>query len=110
MAMSLSSLERHALVTRRNPDGSTEGLRPDEVSRETWERIGHAAEPVLAVIRAKCLDCCGGSPSEVARCTAADCRLLPYRMGSNPLRERVALSDDERRRRSDRMRALHARS
>ena len=39
--------------------------------------------PVKA-IRAKCLDCCCGSPSEVRLCPCTDCQLYPYRMGRNP--------------------------
>ena len=35
-------------------------------------------------IRAKCLDCCCGSPMEVRLCPAADCPLYPYRMGHRP--------------------------
>ena len=39
--------------------------------------------PVKA-IRAKCLDCCCGHPSEVRICTALKCPLHPYRMGKRP--------------------------
>ena len=39
--------------------------------------------PVKA-IRAKCLDCCCGHPSEVRFCTAVKCPLYPYRMGKRP--------------------------
>ena len=35
-------------------------------------------------IRAKCLDCCCGHPSEVRICTAVKCPLYPYRMGKRP--------------------------
>ena len=35
-------------------------------------------------IRAKCLDCCGGAPSEVRLCPASNCPLIPYRMGHRP--------------------------
>lgn len=35
-------------------------------------------------IRAKCLDCCCGSSSEVRRCAAKNCPLYPYRMGHRP--------------------------
>lgn len=40
----------------------------------------------LKAIRAKCLDCSGGQPSEVRRCDIEDCPLLPYRFGKNPNR------------------------
>lgn len=35
-------------------------------------------------IRALCLMCMGGAPSEVKRCTSKECPLHPYRMGKNP--------------------------
>ena len=41
--------------------------------------------PVKA-IRAKCIDCCGGSSFEVKECPIKDCSLYPYRLGKNPNR------------------------
>ena len=38
----------------------------------------------IKAIRAKCLDCCCGHPSEVRICTATKCPLYPYRMGKRP--------------------------
>ena len=35
-------------------------------------------------IRAKCLDCCAGHPSEVRDCTAKNCPLYPHRFGKRP--------------------------
>jgi hypothetical protein len=67
------------------PSGETEGLDPREISRTLLEEIGHSQTPMLRVIRAKCLDC-SQSASEVRRCTAVNCSLWPYRMGSNPFR------------------------
>ena len=32
-------------------------------------------------IRAKCIDCCGGQPYEVKKCTVTSCPLWNYRMG-----------------------------
>ena len=40
-------------------------------------------------IRAKCLDCCCGSPSEVARCHIVKCPLWPFRFGTNPFTTRT---------------------
>jgi hypothetical protein len=40
----------------------------------------------LKAIRAKCLDCSGGSQAEVRLCEIQDCPLYPYRMGHNPAR------------------------
>ena len=39
--------------------------------------------PVKA-IRAKCLDCSGGSEKEVRECRIVACSLHPYRMGKRP--------------------------
>ncbi len=35
----------------------------------------------MRAIRAKCLDCCCGSSSEVRACTITDCPLYPLRYG-----------------------------
>lgn len=51
----------------------------------------------LRAIRAKCLDCCCGSPAEVSDCPCVDCSLYQFRFGKNP---NVKLSDEERERRS----------
>jgi hypothetical protein len=57
-------------------------------------------------IRAKCLDCCCGSPSEVRRCAALDCPLWPFRMGTDPYRAPVS---EERREAASRMGKLRRR-
>lgn len=39
----------------------------------------------IKAIRAKCLDCCGGSKKEVRNCTAVDsCPFFPHRAGKRP--------------------------
>lgn len=38
----------------------------------------------MKAIRAKCLDCCCGSPSEVRLCPSEKCPLYPYRSGHRP--------------------------
>jgi hypothetical protein len=43
----------------------------------------------LKAIRAKCLDCCAGQPSEIRRCVIDDCPLFSYRFGSNPSRKGI---------------------
>lgn len=68
----------------RNADGSTEGRNPQDLTPAELVAGDHAAQPILKVIRAKCLDCSGGSRSEAAACTAVGCALWPYRLGSNP--------------------------
>jgi len=71
-------------VVMRNTDGSTEGADPRTLAPKDLRDAGHDNTPLLQVIRAKCLDCCGDQPSEVRLCTATRCRLWPYRMGTNP--------------------------
>lgn len=38
----------------------------------------------LKAIRAKCIDCSGGSEKEVRECVVKNCALFPYRMGRYP--------------------------
>lgn len=38
----------------------------------------------MRAIRAKCLDCCCGSMTEVRLCSAKDCPLYPYKSGHKP--------------------------
>lgn len=40
----------------------------------------------LKAIRAKCIDCCGGSAREVRFCEIETCPLFPYRFGKKPRR------------------------
>ncbi|WP_031388135.1 hypothetical protein [Desulfonatronum thiodismutans] len=42
----------------------------------------------LKAIRAKCLECCGGSPKEVRLCPDFSCALHPFRTGTNPFPRR----------------------
>lgn len=44
---------------------------------------GPALTPIKA-IRARCLDCSGGSAHDVKNCFLAGCALQPYRLGKNP--------------------------
>jgi len=60
---------RHEWLVIGNPDGSTEGQDPRDVPIEL---LGNLPGP-LAAIEAKCIDCCAGSRSEVAKCTAIGC-------------------------------------
>ena len=42
----------------------------------------------LKAVRAKCLECCGGSPKEVRLCPDVACALHPFRSGTNPFPRR----------------------
>lgn len=51
----------------------------------------------LKAIRAKCLDCCGDSPTEVRECRSEKtCALWPYRFGTNPGRSPRILSESHK--------------
>lgn len=43
----------------------------------------------LKAIRARCLDCQGGSPKAVRFCETTDCHFLTYRFGTNPNRKGI---------------------
>ena len=51
--------------------------------------------PVKA-IRMKCLDCSGGSRTEVERCQVKDCALYPFRMGKNPFRAVREMTEEQK--------------
>jgi hypothetical protein len=69
-------------------------------SKANLQALDFEPTPVLKAIRAKCLDCSGGSPSEVADCLVKNCALFPFRFGSNPWREGVSEARREARRRA----------
>ena len=80
------------------------GRDPRKIGAHEFDGSGIAGRPILSVIREKCLDCCVGAADEVRKCVAVGCALWPYRMGSNPFRT-VNLTDEERERRRDRLKA-----
>ena len=73
---------RHIGLERR--DGFDVGRDPRAMSADDLEQLGHVRVSPLRALRAKCLDCCNGSPQEVRLCTAVDCPNWPFRMGKNP--------------------------
>ena len=80
-------LGRRDLV-KESSDGGTEGTDPRSLDFRLAQAYFGSPKPLSRIIREKCLDCCCGVGSEVRKCTAVDCPLWPYRMGSNPLREK----------------------
>jgi hypothetical protein len=72
------------------------GRDPRAMSRTDLEAVGHKPMAVLDALRARCLDCCAGSASEVRKCVAVDCPSWPFRMGWNPWRERREISEQDR--------------
>lgn len=77
-------------------NGDTIGRDPRTMIADDLISMGHNPVPILDSIRAKCVDCCGGSPSEARKCVAVRCPLWPYRTGANPFRVKRALSDDQK--------------
>ena len=61
----------------------TRGRDPRDFPREVWEELGFNLEPMKA-IRAECIECSGGSRSEVRKCQVTSCRSYPLRMGHRP--------------------------
>jgi hypothetical protein len=57
--------------------------------------MGFEPTPVLKAIRAKCLDCAGGSHAEIADCLVKSCALYPFRMGANPWRAEASEAQRE---------------
>lgn len=47
-------------------------------------------------IRLKCLDCCGGSSSEVKICPAVKCPLHPFREGHDPFRAKREYTPEQK--------------
>jgi hypothetical protein len=73
------------------------GLRNRDTIMEAkaeLQAMGFEPTPVLKAIRAKCLDCSGGMPSEVRDCLVKNCSLYPFRMGTNPWR--VPVTEEQR--------------
>ena len=76
--------------------GERIGRDPRKVSSGDWERAGIEGQPLLRVIRAKCLDCVGEQEVEVRKCVAVACPNWPYRMGENPFRAAREMTDEQR--------------
>ena len=59
-------------------------------------------QTAIKAIRAKCLDCSGGSSSEVKACELAHCPLYKFRLGRNPNIKRE-MSVEQRQAAADRL-------
>lgn len=59
----------------------TENTTPRKTGRE---RQPDKAAALVKAIRAKCVDCSGGSRCAVAECQLTSCALHRFRMGLNP--------------------------
>lgn len=79
-------------LIQTNLDQSTEGIMDFTPSELAAEDI--LPTPVLKAIRAKCVDCSGGSASEANKCTAITCPLWAYRLGKNPWRKKKTITKE----------------
>jgi hypothetical protein len=75
--------------------GELIGKHPSDVSTPILSLNFRAQNPLRA-IREKCLDCCCGNAAEVRKCTAIDCPSWPFRMGTNPFRQKRSLSAEQK--------------
>ena len=60
--------------------------------------------PVKA-IREFCLQCCGGKAVDVKECTSTICPLKPFRFGKNPYRTKRTMTDEQREKAAERLKA-----
>jgi hypothetical protein len=67
-------------------DGYFVGRDPREMTPAELAAIGHEQMSPMAAIRAKCLDCCAGSPHEVRLCVVITCANWPFLTGKNSWR------------------------
>lgn len=94
----LTALETYLMVSPYESDGGEKiGRVPRDISLEALRALG-GPDTRSKAIRAKCIDCSGGSPTEVRKCVAIGCALWPFRMGPSPFRGKADTeteSDDQ---------------
>ena len=64
----------------------------------------------IKAIRAKCLDCCCDSITEVRLCPVKDCPLYPYRFGHNPNIKREYTEEQKQAARERISKTLHGKN
>lgn len=72
----------------------TENIRAKKEAQIAVETIKRYAEKVKnprTAIRAKCVECSGGSLKEVNECRVTTCALHPFRMGVNPFNKKTRM-------------------
>ena len=86
------------------------GRRPSEVSSEILSGY-YAEKNPLRALRARCLDCCCGSTSEVRKCVsevrkcvAVGCPSWPFRIGVNPFRKKRTMPVEQKYAMAERLR------
>jgi hypothetical protein len=74
--------------------GQKVGRLPGFLELHDLRDLGHPQSPLKA-IRAKCVDCSGGSVAEARRCALTHCVLWAFRMGRNPFYGKASTSEFE---------------
>ena len=85
--------------------GELIGCDPRKITSEDLA-LHFTAKSPLKALRGRCLDCCCFQPSEVRKCVSVDCPSWPFRMGTNPFRKIMKLSEAERQRRRELLREV----
>ena len=88
---------RKGVCLEKDRAGRDVARDPRKISRE---ELAKAHEPMgpLKALRLRCLDCCGGgkeAPNEVRLCTAWECPSWPFRMRTNPWREKRQMAPEQ---------------
>ena len=91
------------------PDGWMVGRDPRTMTQAELRAMGHEPMSYGEALRAKCLDCCAGSPHEVRLCVAVSCPNWDFRMGPSPWKAPRRLTEEQRAAASERMRAVRRR-
>lgn len=97
---------RRRVLLEPDSDGNLAGRDPRDLTAEQWAEAGIEPSSPTAAIRAKCVDCSGGSVIEARKCVAVGCPLWAFRMGRNPFR--APATDEQRAKSAENMRRLQA--
>lgn len=89
----------------KSDDGHLVGRHPDNITPGEWDNLGLRSS-IGKAVRAKCIDCCGGNQAEVRKCVSTTCPLWPFRMRSNPFREKP--SEEQRAAAAERFARIRA--
>jgi hypothetical protein len=78
--------EQIVVATEVGSDGHRIGRDPRRMTQDELRAMGHEPMSPLKAIRLHCIDCSGGSISEVTKCMHLSCAKWLFRMGTNPWR------------------------
>lgn len=88
-------VDKEALAAKLRASLPTSMLAEDGASESliTIKRYHDKIRNPLTAIRAKCVECSGGSLREVSECRVKECALWSMRMGVNPFHKRTKSVD-----------------